>query len=113
MEASRHGLNYIGLDGNIACLGNGAGLAMATMDIIKFYGSSPANFLDVGCGATEEQVTEAFKILVSDEKGKAILVNILGGRMNYDDIVQGIINAVKTVNLPVPCVLRLEGTKGQ
>src|SRR5207248_105266 len=110
VEASKHELNYIGLDGNIACLVNGAGLAMATMDIIKFYGGSPANFLDVGGGATEEQVTEAFKILVSDEKVKAILVNIFGGIMRCDVIAQGIINAVKTVNLPVPLVVRLEGT---
>jgi len=83
---------------------------MATMDIIKFYGGSPANFLDVGGGATEEQVTEAFKILVSDDKVKAILVNIFGGIMKCDVIAQGIINAVKTVNLPVPLVVRLEGT---
>jgi len=110
VEASCHGLNYIGLDGNIACLVNGAGLAMATMDIIKFYGGSPANFLDVGGGATEEQVTEAFKILVSDEKVKAILVNIFGGIMKCDVIAQGIVNAVKAVNLPVPLVVRLEGT---
>ncbi len=110
VEASSHGLNYIGLDGNIACLVNGAGLAMATMDIIKFYGGSPANFLDVGGGATEEQVTEAFKILVSDENVKAILVNIFGGIMKCDVIAQGIVNAVKAVNLPVPLVVRLEGT---
>src|SRR4051812_9096318 len=110
VEASKHGLNYIGLDGNIACLVNGAGLAMATMDIIKFYGGSPANFLDVGGGATEEQVTEAFKILASDPKVKAILVNIFGGIMKCDVIAQGIINAVKAVNLPVPLVVRLEGT---
>ena len=110
VEASRFGLNYIGLDGNIACLVNGAGLAMATMDIIKFYGGSPANFLDVGGGATEEQVTEAFKILIADEKVKAILVNIFGGIMRCDVIAQGIVNAVKAVNLPVPLVVRLEGT---
>jgi succinyl-CoA synthetase beta subunit len=110
VEASKHGLNYIGLDGNIACLVNGAGLAMATMDIIKFYGGSPANFLDVGGGATEEQVTEAFKLLVSDENVKAILVNIFGGIMKCDVIAQGIVNAVKAVNLPVPLVVRLEGT---
>ena len=110
VEASKHGLNYIGLDGNIACLVNGAGLAMATMDIIKFYGGSPANFLDVGGGATEEQVTEAFKILVADPKVKAILVNIFGGIMKCDVIAQGIINAVKAVKLPVPLVVRLEGT---
>ncbi|MBA3960769.1 MAG: ADP-forming succinate--CoA ligase subunit beta [Chthoniobacterales bacterium] len=110
VEASKHGLNYIGLDGNIACLVNGAGLAMATMDIIKFYGGSPANFLDVGGGATEEQVTEAFKLLVSDKRVKAILVNIFGGIMKCDVIAQGIINAVKAVKLPVPLVVRLEGT---
>jgi len=110
VEASKHGLNYIGLDGNIACLVNGAGLAMATMDIIKFYGGSPANFLDVGGGATEEQVTEAFKLLISDEKVKAILVNIFGGIMRCDVIAQGIIDAVKAVKLPVPLVVRLEGT---
>jgi succinyl-CoA synthetase beta subunit len=110
VEASKHGLSYIGLDGNIACLVNGAGLAMATMDIIKFYGGEPANFLDVGGGATEEQVTEAFKILVSDKNVKAILVNIFGGIMKCDVIAQGIINAAKTVKLPVPLVVRLEGT---
>jgi succinyl-CoA synthetase beta subunit len=110
VEASKHRLNYIGLDGNIACLVNGAGLAMATMDIIKFYGGEPANFLDVGGGATEEQVTEAFKILIADKKVKAILVNIFGGIMKCDVIAQGIINAAKTVNLSVPLVIRLEGT---
>jgi succinyl-CoA synthetase beta subunit len=110
VEASKHGLNYIGLDGNIACLVNGAGLAMATMDIIKFYGGEPANFLDVGGGATEEQVTEAFKILIADKKVKAILVNIFGGIMRCDVIAQGIIDAAKTVKLSVPLVVRLEGT---
>jgi succinyl-CoA synthetase beta subunit len=110
IEASKHGLNYIGLDGNIACLVNGAGLAMATMDIIKFYGGEPANFLDVGGGATEEQVTEAFKILIADKKVKAILVNIFGGIMKCDIIAQGIINAAKTLKLSVPLVVRLEGT---
>jgi succinyl-CoA synthetase beta subunit len=110
VEASKHGLNYIGLDGNIACLVNGAGLAMATMDIIKFYGGEPANFLDVGGGATEEQVTEAFKILIADEKVKAILVNIFGGIMKVDIIAQGIINAAKSIELSVPVVVRLEGT---
>ncbi len=110
VEASKHGLNYIGLDGNIACLVNGAGLAMATMDIIKFYGGSPANFLDVGGGATEEQVTEAFKILIADKNVKAILVNIFGGIMRCDVTAQGIINAAKTVKLSVPLVVRLEGT---
>src|SRR5713101_3609487 len=110
VEASKHGLNYIGLDGNIACLVNGAGLAMATMDIIKFYGGNPANFLDVGGGATEEQVTEAFKILIADKNVKAILVNIFGGIMKCDIIAQGIINAAKTVHLSLPLVVRLEGT---
>jgi succinyl-CoA synthetase beta subunit len=110
VEASKHGLNYIGLDGNIACLVNGAGLAMATMDIIKFYGGEPANFLDVGGGATEEQVTEAFKILIVDKKVKAILVNIFGGIMKCDIIAQGIINAAKTLKLSVPLIVRLEGT---
>jgi succinyl-CoA synthetase beta subunit len=110
VEASKHGLSYIGLDGNIACLVNGAGLAMATMDIIKFYGGEPANFLDVGGGATEEQVTEAFKILISDKKVKAILVNIFGGIMKCDVIAQGIINAAKALKLSVPLVVRLEGT---
>jgi succinyl-CoA synthetase beta subunit len=110
VEASKHGLNYIGLDGNIACLVNGAGLAMATMDIIKFYGGNPANFLDVGGGAAEEQVTEAFKILIADKNVKAILVNIFGGIMKCDVIAQGIINAAKTVKLGVPLVVRLEGT---
>jgi len=110
VEASKHGLNYIGLDGDIACLVNGAGLAMATMDIIKFYGGEPANFLDVGGGATEEQVTEAFKILIADKRVKAILVNIFGGIMKCDIIAQGIINAAKTLKLSVPLVVRLEGT---
>ena len=110
VEASKSGLSYIGLDGNIACLVNGAGLAMATMDIIKHHGGEPANFLDVGGGATEHQVTEAFKILISDKRVKAILVNIFGGIMKCDIIAHGIINAVKTVNLPVPLVVRLEGT---
>lgn len=110
VEASKHGLSYIGLDGNIGCLVNGAGLAMATMDIIKHYGGEPANFLDVGGGANDKQVTEAFKILLSDEKVDAILVNIFGGIMKCDVIAQGIINALKVVNLHVPLVVRLEGT---
>ncbi|PYL61713.1 MAG: ADP-forming succinate--CoA ligase subunit beta [Verrucomicrobia bacterium] len=110
VEASKHGLSYIGLDGNIACLVNGAGLAMATMDIIKFYGGEPANFLDVGGGATEERVTEAFKILMADKKVKAILVNIFGGIMRVDIVAQGIIKAAKTLKLSVPLVVRLEGT---
>jgi succinyl-CoA synthetase beta subunit len=100
----------VGLDGNIACMVNGAGLAMATMDIIKYYGGEPANFLDVGGGANEQQVTEAFKILVADKNVKAILVNIFGGIMKCDIIAQGILSAVKVVNLPVPLVVRLEGT---
>jgi succinyl-CoA synthetase beta subunit len=110
VEASRFNLSYIGLTGNIACLVNGAGLAMATMDIIKYAGGEPANFLDVGGGASESQVTEAFKILVSDRNVRAILVNIFGGIMKCDIIAQGIINAVKAVSLPVPLVVRLEGT---
>ena len=110
VEASKFSLNYIGLEGNIACLVNGAGLAMATMDIIKYAGGAPANFLDVGGGASEQQVTEAFKILVADQNVKAILVNIFGGIMRCDVIAQGIINAVKAVSLPVPLVVRLEGT---
>jgi succinyl-CoA synthetase beta subunit len=110
VEASKHGLNYIGLDGNIACLVNGAGLAMATMDIIKFYGGEPANFLDVGGGATEEQVTESLKILIADKHVKAILVNIFGGIMKVDVIAQGIINAAKSIKLSVPLIVRLEGT---
>src|SRR5256885_8119714 len=110
VEASKRELTYIGLDGNIACLVNGAGLAMATMDIIKFYGGNPANFLDVGGSATEEQVTEAFKILIADKNVEAILVNIFGGIMQCDVIAQGIINAAKTVHLSVPLVVRLEGT---
>jgi len=110
VEASEHELNYIGLDGDIACLVNGAGLAMATMDIIKYHGGSPANFLDIGGAAEEEQVTEAFKILASDAHVKAILVNIFGGIIRCDVIAQGIISAVKTVHLRVPLVVRLEGT---
>jgi len=110
VEATKFGLNYIGLDGNIACLVNGAGLAMGTMDIIQYAGGKPANFLDVGGGANEQQVTEAFKILVADKNVKAILVNIFGGIMKCDTIAQGIINAVKAVSLPVPLVVRLEGT---
>jgi len=110
VQASKFNLSYIGLDGNIACLVNGAGLAMATMDIIKYHGGNPANFLDVGGGASEEQVTEAFKILCADPEVKAILVNIFGGIMRCDVIAQGVLNAVKAVNLPVPLVVRLEGT---
>jgi succinyl-CoA synthetase beta subunit len=110
LEASRHDLNYIALDGEIGCMVNGAGLAMATMDIIKLYGSEPANFLDVGGGATKEKVTEAFKIITSDPKVKGILVNIFGGIMRCDVIAEGVVAAVKEVGLQVPLVVRLEGT---
>jgi succinyl-CoA synthetase beta subunit len=110
VEASKFHLNYIGLDGNIACMVNGAGLAMATMDIIKFYGGSPANFLDVGGGATTEQVTEAFRILCADKNVRGILVNIFGGIMKCDVIANGILTAAKQVNVRVPLVVRLEGT---
>ena len=110
VEASKFNLNYIGLDGTIACMVNGAGLAMATMDIIKYYGGSPANFLDVGGGASTEQVTEAFKILCADKNVKGILVNIFGGIMKCDVIANGILTAVKQVKVPVPLVVRLEGT---
>ena len=103
-------LNYIGLDGEIGCMVNGAGLAMATMDIIKARGGTPANFLDVGGSASEEQVVEAFKILTADPKVKAILVNIFGGIMKCDVIASGIVNAAKEVGLKVPLVVRLEGT---
>ena len=110
VEASKFNLNYIGLDGNIACMVNGAGLAMATMDIIKLHGGEPANFLDVGGGANEEQVKQAFRILCSDPNVKAILVNIFGGIMKCDVIAQGIINAAKETGLSLPLVVRLEGT---
>jgi len=111
VEASRHELNYIQLDGNIGCLVNGAGLAMATMDIIKFYGGSPANFLDVGGGATTEKVTEAFKIMLRNPSLKAILVNIFGGIMLCDVIADGLVKASKAVSLKVPLVVRLEGNR--
>jgi succinyl-CoA synthetase beta subunit len=110
VEASKHELNYIQLDGNIGCLVNGAGLAMATMDIIKFYGGNPANFLDVGGGATTEKVTEAFKIMLKTPGLKAILVNIFGGIMRCDVIAQALVDASKAVRLHVPLVVRLEGT---
>ena len=110
LEASRHDLNYIALDGEIGCMVNGAGLAMATMDIIKLYGAEPANFLDVGGGATKEKVTEAFKIITSDPNVKGILVNIFGGIMRCDIIAEGVVAAVKEVGLKVPLVVRLEGT---
>jgi len=110
IEASKFGLNYISLDGTIGCLVNGAGLAMATMDIIKLYGASPANFLDVGGGATTEQVTEAFKIMLKNANLKAILVNIFGGIMRCDVVAEGLVNAAREVDLSVPLVVRLEGT---
>ena len=110
IEASKHDLNYVQLDGDIGCLVNGAGLAMATMDIIKFYGGSPANFLDVGGGATTEKVTEAFKIMLKNPSLKAILVNIFGGIMRCDVIAQALVDASKAVSLKVPLVVRLEGT---
>jgi succinyl-CoA synthetase beta subunit len=110
VEASQHDLSYVSLNGNIGCLVNGAGLAMATMDIIKFSGGEPANFLDVGGGATIERVTEAFKIILSDSKVKGILVNIFGGIMKCDGIATGVIEAAKQVSLKVPLVVRLEGT---
>ena len=110
LEASKYDLNYIALEGEIGCMVNGAGLAMATMDIIKLYGASPANFLDVGGSATEEKVTEAFKIITSDPNVKGILVNIFGGIMRCDVIAEGVIAAVKEVGLSVPLVVRLEGT---
>lgn len=110
LEASKFDLNYIALDGEIGCMVNGAGLAMATMDIIKLYGAEPANFLDVGGGATKEKVTEAFKIITSDPNVKGILVNIFGGIMRCDVIAEGVVAAVKEVGLKVPLVVRLEGT---
>ena len=110
IEASKYDLNYIALDGTIGCMVNGAGLAMATMDIIKLYGESPANFLDVGGGATKEKVTAAFKIITADPNVKGILVNIFGGIMKCDIIAEGVIAAVKDVGLQVPLVVRLEGT---
>ena len=110
VAAAKHNLNYIGLDGNIACLVNGAGLAMATMDIIKLHGGEPANFLDVGGSASPEQVTEAFKILNADPRVHAILVNIFGGIMRCDVIADGIIRAARQINLKKPVIIRLQGT---
>ncbi len=109
-EASKHGLSYIKLDGKIGCMVNGAGLAMATLDIIKLYGSEPANFLDVGGGATKEKVTAAFKIILSDKNVKGILINIFGGIMRCDVLAQGVVDAAKELNLSVPLVVRLAGT---
>ena len=110
IEASKYSLNYIHLDGNIGCMVNGAGLAMATMDIIKLAGGEPANFLDVGGGANAEQIRNAFKILMSDPKVKAVLINIFGGILRCDVLAQGVIAAVKELGVPVPIVIRMEGT---
>ena len=110
IEASKFDLSYISLDGDIGCLVNGAGLAMATMDIIKLYGGNPANFLDVGGGATKEKVTEAFKLMLKNPNLKAILVNIFGGIMKCDVIAEGVVAAAREVSLSVPLVVRLEGT---
>ena len=110
IEASKYDLNYVALDGTIGCMVNGAGLAMATMDIIKLYGEAPANFLDVGGGASKEKVAAAFKIITSDPKVRGILVNIFGGIMKCDVIAEGVVAAVKEVGLRVPLVVRLEGT---
>ena len=110
VEAGNLGLSYVKLDGSIGCMVNGAGLAMATMDIIKLYGGEPANFLDVGGGATKERVTEAFKIILSDPHVKAILVNIFGGIMRCDVIAEGVIAAAREMHITVPLVVRLEGT---
>ena len=109
-KAKDHELSYVKMDGNIGCMVNGAGLAMATMDIIKLKGGEPANFLDVGGGATKERVTEAFKIILSDDNVQGILVNIFGGIMRCDVIAEGVIAAAKEVSLSVPLVVRLEGT---
>ncbi len=110
VRASEHDLNYVSLDGDIACMVNGAGLAMATMDLIKLHGGQPANFLDVGGGATAERVTEAFKLILSNPNVRAILVNIFGGIVRCDLIAEGIITAAKKLSLAVPVVVRLQGT---
>jgi succinyl-CoA synthetase beta subunit len=110
LAANAIGLTYIKLDGNIGCLVNGAGLAMATMDIIKLYGEEPANFLDVGGSATKDKVTEAFKIILSDKNVKGILVNIFGGIMRCDVVAEGVLDAAREINISVPLVVRLEGT---
>jgi succinyl-CoA synthetase beta subunit len=112
-HAARFELNYVALDGNVGCMVNGAGLAMGTMDIVNLHGGSPANFLDVGGGATKERVAEAFKIILSDSKVKAVLVNIFGGIVRCDMIAEGIIGAVKEVGVNVPVVVRLEGTNAE
>jgi succinyl-CoA synthetase beta subunit len=110
VEASNHGLNYIKLDGTVGCMVNGAGLAMATMDIIKYAGGSPANFLDVGGGATAEQVKNAFQILLSDKSVKAVLINIFGGILRCDTLASGVVAAARDLNIKVPIVVRMEGT---
>jgi succinyl-CoA synthetase beta subunit len=110
IEASKYELNYVALDGSIGCMVNGAGLAMATMDIIKLYGMAPANFLDVGGSATKEKVTAAFKIITADPNVKGILINIFGGIMKCDIIAEGVVSAVNEVGLKIPLVVRLEGT---
>jgi succinyl-CoA synthetase beta subunit len=110
IEASKYDLSYISLDGNIACMVNGAGLAMATMDIIKLYGGEPANFLDVGGGADEEKVAAAFKILVSDNRVRGVLINIFGGIMRCDVLAQGLVDAARQLNITVPMVVRMQGT---
>jgi len=110
LEAAKHDLNYISLDGNIGCMVNGAGLAMATMDIIKLEGGTPANFLDVGGGATKERVEQAFKIILSDEKVKAVLINIFGGIMRCDVIAEGVVAAAKNIEINIPLIVRLAGT---
>jgi len=109
-KAAEHELNYVSLDGNIACMVNGAGLAMATMDLIQLHGGAPANFLDVGGGATKERVSEAFKLILSNAKVTAILINIFGGIVRCDMIAEGIIAAVKEVGVRIPVIVRLEGT---
>ena len=110
VEASKYGLNYIKLDGNVGCMVNGAGLAMSTMDIIKYAGGMPANFLDVGGGANEEQVTHAFEILLSDKNVRAVLINIFGGILRVDTLANGVVEAARKMNIQLPIVLRLEGT---
>ncbi len=110
VEASRHGLNYVKLDGSVGCMVNGAGLAMATMDIIKYAGGSPANFLDVGGGASEEQVKSAFRILLSDKHVKAVLINVFGGILRCDTLASGVVNAARDLQIQLPIVVRMEGT---
>ncbi|MGA1998193.1 MAG: ATP-grasp domain-containing protein, partial [Bryobacteraceae bacterium] len=110
VEASRHGLNYVKLDGSVGCMVNGAGLAMATMDIIKYAGGSPANFLDVGGGASEEQVKYAFRILLSDKHVKAVLINVFGGILRCDTLASGVVNAARDLQIQLPIVVRMEGT---